>query len=41
MTANDGPAPRTLTDEPDRRLTITIRAARLYGTALDFPRDAD
>lgn len=24
--------------EPDRRLTITLRASRLYGTALDVPR---
>ncbi|MFJ6673101.1 pyridoxamine 5'-phosphate oxidase family protein [Actinosynnema sp. NPDC091369] len=25
-------------DEPDRRLTITFPAARLYGTALDIPK---
>jgi PPOX class probable F420-dependent enzyme len=24
--------------EPDRRLTITLRASRLYGTALDIPQ---
>ncbi|WP_253776413.1 pyridoxamine 5'-phosphate oxidase family protein [Goodfellowiella coeruleoviolacea] len=26
--------------EPDRRVTITLRANRLYGTALDIPTDA-